>query len=246
MEDAARRSAIKATNEAFLLDNLPRLHLLLDDLDALAPVCERLEKLRRAFRIQAPSLHRELLRMVRGHDGAIVVFRKRSGEAPSGFRSSLGGGKAEYEAVTVAHLRGGTFLTPSYNPVSELSKIRGSIEDITGGDDPDLSEDDVLDIVCGMGEQDLDWATKEFRLVQRHIARLAERLEDIATFLSDTNIDALDRWGGHDENEFKFHVERMERNITFRVRWDEQVTLHISDGLRSPKLRHLGFTPRSE
>ena len=240
LDDAARRKAQKDANETFLLNNLPNLHLWLADLDVLTPVCQRAQQYRRRFMSGVASLHQELLRMIRGHEGALVILRKRetTGEGPAGFRSSLGGQESEYDPVAVAHLRGTTFLTPSYNPVSKLSKIRQPLEGLaTGGA---FTEDDVLTLILDLDEDGLDSAVKAIRDAHRQAVRLVERLHDIATFFSDANLDALNSWGGHNENEFKFAVERGPRSVTFRVGWEERATMPTGRELEPPVLQHLG------
>ncbi len=66
-----------------------------------------------------------------------------------------------------------------------------------------------------------------------------ERLHEIAAFLSDANLDALDSWGEHNENEFKFAVERGPGSVTFRVGWEERATMPTGRELEPPVLQHL-------
>ena len=178
--------------------------------------------------------------MIRGHDGALVIVRKRekTGEGPSGFKSSLGGQESEYDSVAVAHLRGTTFLTPSYNPISRLKKIRQALEGLAP--QRALTEDDILTLVLSLDEDGPESVAKAIRDAHRQAAKLVERLHEIAAFLSDANLDALDSWGGHNENEFKFAVERGPGSVTFRVRWRERATIPTGGELEPPMLQHLG------
>jgi hypothetical protein len=239
MEDAARREATRLADEDFLLEYLPRLPLWLDDLDSLAPACGHAQRLKREFAKGVPSLHVRLVRMVKDHGGALVIVRKRSGDGPSGFRSSLGGG-AEYETVPVAYLRGQSFLTPSYNPVSELERIEADLLSVTGGRTSQVSEEDAVEIICSMSEAGLHDARRKIEAARRRAARLVERLIEIAAFVSDAGIDELDRWARHDENEFRFTLERVPQGLAIRVRWDQKVTLDLRADLRPPALKHIG------
>ena len=242
MERAASRAARKEANENFLLNNLPNFHLWIAELDALAPVCGHAQNLSQRFMREVPSLHNELRRMFRDHGGALVILRERekAGVGPTGIRSSLGGGESEYDAIPVANLRGKSFLTPGYNPISKLSKIRRSFEMITDGRGPVLLQDDVLEIVCPLDENGLDRLVIVVREAHRHALRLVERLHEMAGFLSNDNLDGLDQWGGHEENELKFTVERGPRGVSFRVNWQEKTTLEVGEGIRPPMHQHLG------
>ena len=146
--------------------------------------------------------------------------------------------QSEFDIVEVAPLRGATFLTPSYNPVSKLSKIRKPLQGLAP--QRTLTEDDILTFILDLDENGLDSAVKVIRDAHRQAVRLAERLHDIATFLSDANLDALNGWGGHNENEFKFTVERGPVSVTFRVGWEERATMPTRMELEPPVLQHLG------
>lgn len=236
MEERARREMEKETSTQYLLETLPRVLGWLEDMDALAP-CDRVQKLRSAFSAQVPSLWRQLRHAVRKQEGRLVVVRKRRGEGPSGMRSSLGG-ESEYETEVVAQLRGQAFVGTGRNLVGLLTDIRQMLTDVVGDYPLPLSDDHLLEMMLGMGDEQLNAAKSALDAARGNAIRLRQQLVDMASFLGGDNLSGLERWAGHPDADFHFRVRRERGAVTFIVRSNERTTLPLG-GLEVPELKHV-------
>ncbi len=223
-------------SENFLLDHLPRLPDMLVDLRQLGSVSRSFQDMSRQLSGCVPSLANELRRMVKGYGGTLVVLEKTVEGTTTGYRSSTGGGSSEYVAVPVGQIQGQDFLSPSYAPHSRYKKIEREIIDLHFGRGGAALGNDVVDIVCELGEDRCVGAAKRLATVGVHVKNLMEKLQAAPAFLSDSCVSDLAKWSEHPANEFRFTVDVSKAGVSFRVSWQEHITLSRGSALTIPQL----------
>ena len=82
-----------------------------------------------------------------------------------------------------------------------------------------------MEIVCGLSEEQTNHSAKAYRQFTRKAQSLVNKLGDLEAFLSDECLTDLKVWGQHPDGPLGFDLEVTASRISFRLSWDEHVTI---------------------
>ncbi|MEQ9490783.1 MAG: hypothetical protein RIM72_17510 [Alphaproteobacteria bacterium] len=247
MRNFAKQEARKEAAQDYLLDQLPLIHIGINDLNLLEPVCINAKSATSEFRRNVPSLFSRLSDSMQKNEGNLVIIKKldSSYDSPAGIRTSMSGGESEYEALKVAQIQGGEFLATSYNPVAKVAEIRSAILRFIKTKENQLSCEDALEYVVTLSDNEVIEEAKVLKSIHQKTLLLCDRLHKIRIFLSDSNMSELKIWGQHPENEFRFDFIQEKNFRRLRVSWEESYTIPPHNRFEVPKLEYLGTLKKS-
>jgi hypothetical protein len=191
----------RTKDEDYLLAAIPRIPTWLSEIDEVIETADAVVDFATTFRKDGREYFKQIQSSTR-QAGRLKVTQvlKNGGEGPRGIRSS--GSNVETVDHEVGTLNGLPMVKPSFNPAKTLREVAAELKKFVQS-----GEDAAFHYVA-------DMPVNERRLIAAHLKQQSRRalsaskdLIESRNFLSNSNVELLDRWGQHPYADFRFSVQ---------------------------------------
>lgn len=212
-----RAREAKARAEDFLLQALPGLAAIRADCASLAPRVDATQMVFNRFRNGGAAFQRALRQATKGSGilsvAEIVGPRLQGG--PSGLRTA--GSTVETRDVSFGILSGPAAVASRCQIGAELTAVSGLLDGL-----PMIAgEDGALDYLAGLDDDALLACERRLRDIQKKLAEIGVRLDDITNFFTAANAQRITAWGSHRDAPIRMRasckLSRLADQIEFEI-----------------------------
>ncbi|HVU21957.1 MAG TPA: hypothetical protein VHE09_14595 [Rhizomicrobium sp.] len=217
----------KDFEEDFLLERMPRMASVAEQLQTLQGRAEEAERISGLMRRRVPEIAKTLHDVCR-RDGGQMYLLKATRQVS---RSRDGSERMVNTAVRVdfGSISGSIAISPGFKPVKRLDQLKRLAFSRRCEND-----DEALGFVTMASDGERSRAVRDIQDLAEKTRKLIADLHSFASFFEEANFRRLNKWGQDPENSVRFHAIAYPRDELFILdQHGTQFRTHISPSLRT-------------